>query len=110
MFTRDDRKQLERVERKLDAVLAGETQRTLREETIMAAIDDLEAKVTALETALTDHTALMTKEHQELLDAIAANDPTRVAAAATRIGAAVDALKAFDAANPDPQAAPPAQP
>lgn len=93
---------------------------------LMAAIDDLNAKEAALETvvaavgqAVTANSALLGTIHAELVAALAnqgANQDPAIQAVADKLGAqvpllqqAADALNAAAASNPDPNVAP-AQP
>jgi|SRR5882672_9250118 len=66
----------------------------------MAVLDDLEAKVTAVQGVEASAATLLQTIHDELVAAIAANDPTRIQAVVDKLGTSSDALAAAVAANP----------
>jgi hypothetical protein len=77
----------------------------------MAVLDDLEAKLTAAETAGDAVATLLATIHQELVDMIAAGpDTAALQAMADRLDADAVKWKAAADANPDPTPAPPPAP
>jgi hypothetical protein len=95
------------VSNKLDQVLSRIDQLSISEGKIMAAMDDLEAKLTVAETRADVATALLSTIHQELLDQIATGaTPARIKAMADRLEADAAKYTAAADANPDPNAPP----
>ena len=68
-------------------------------EDVMAAIDDLEAKVTAQETVIASTVTLLAELNTELKGALANNDTARIQALTARIDADQQKLAAAVAAN-----------
>ncbi len=101
---------LARLETKLDLLMQKEDLSLANEGMIMSAMDDLETKLTAAETAADVADALLSTIHQELVDILATGaTPARIQALADRVDADTAKYVAAAAANPDPNA-PPAGP
>ncbi len=66
----------------------------------MAVLDDLEAKVTAVQGVEASAATLLQTIHDELVAALAAGDTTRIQAVIDTLGTSSDALAAAVAANP----------
>ena len=73
----------------------------------MAALDDLEAKVAEVEGAQKSAIMLLDTIHQELVDALASNDMTRLQELAAKLEMDRQALADAVARNPDPNMAQP---
>lgn len=82
--------------RRIEATLAWVEHKL---EKIMAAIDDLEAKVAAEETAVQSAVTLLTELNTELKAALATNDTARLEALSAKIEADTQTLAAAVTAN-----------
>jgi chromosome segregation ATPase len=91
------------------ALQAGQTRLLHQGVMVMAALDDLEAKVAEVKGVEDSVVMLLDKIHQELADAIASGDMARVQAVTASLESQRQALADAVARNPDPQA-PPAGP
>lgn len=97
----DELLSINELRRTLDRLNTTLTQIATRQETIMANLENLNAAVDGLGTALANAVERINADFQALKDQIArdATDQTAVDAATSRLQASVDALNAID---PDP--------
>lgn len=90
---------LDRIERALhiDVALAAASLR--EQEHTMAILDDLEARVASVQDVEQSAVTLIIEIHDELADALAANDTGRIQAAIDKLGSSSDTLAAAVVAN-----------